>query len=117
MYCKLKAAFLVLVLLVCAVLLAACTVKKTPMPYGGSKADGMVKLSYTIGSYRQAKVDKEQTRQRALKRCQAWGYENVQHFGSTKECVRYSGFSCSAWRVKLKYQCIAESEGSAGRSN
>ena len=98
---------IVLLILLFLLSFTSCTKRVNPQPAGGSKADGMVNLSYRIHKWKKAKVDTNEAKQKAIKRCKAWGYESATHFGTTKNCVQYDMYgSCTFYRVMIKYQCV-----------
>ena len=91
-------------------LLTACTVKRTPMPVSGSKADGTVKLAYNIGGFSKAKINWNSARRKALTRCESWGYKGVQKFGGVQvNCLARNGYgACMKQRNTITYQCMKE---------
>ena len=97
-----------LALLFMLTMLTGCTSVKTLQATGGSRADGVVELSYEYGMFEKALVNWEQGLVTATERCKAWGYESAEAFGgTTEECIRFDGYgSCVRWRVIAKYQCI-----------
>ena len=80
-----------------------CTVDKQLTATGGSRADGIVELSYEIGEYQDARIDWNRAQAEALQRCQAWGYQNAEKFGGEKRQCQDSG--CNQWFVTINYQC------------
>ncbi|WP_421168003.1 YecR family lipoprotein, partial [Aeromonas dhakensis] len=74
---------------------------------GGSKADGVIRLSYEFGQFEVPQVSEEQAILLAAKRCAVWGYTNAEAFGGiTKQCNMSDGFGgCSSWIVTKEYQC------------
>ena len=85
--------------------LASCSVEKKMSATGGSKADGIVKMSYEVGPFEQATVDKAQGSRSALKRCKAWGYKKVEPFeASSKKCIDQP--NCMRYIVTTEYQCL-----------
>lgn len=93
-----------------AALLAGCTVNKSPLPTGGSRADGTVELSYEIGEYEQAKINGYEADAQALERCKAWGYSGAQMFGGQKrQCMQPGAYgTCILYNVTLTYQCTGQ---------
>jgi putative integron gene cassette protein len=85
----------------------ACATQVTPAPTGGSKADGIVTLSYELGEFQQAIIDSNRAMQNALKRCQAWGYSSAEKFeGQKRQCLQYGGFGgCARYLISEDYQC------------
>lgn len=90
--------------------LTACA---TPTPVtlsatGGSKADGVVEMSYEYREFEQPVIDPEQGMDAAVKRCKAWGYKKAEPFdGGISTCINPHGFaSCALMRHTISYQCI-----------
>jgi len=89
--------------------LSACATPKQFSATGGSKADGIVKLSYEYGLFEDPQVDIAQGVAIAKKRCEAWGYAQAEAFGgSTKKCTSYSSSGCNYWLVTTAFQCIGK---------
>ena len=95
------------------VLVASCAkavhVSKTPVPVSGSKADGMVRLSYEETPREIVSPDWTQAADLALQRCQAWGYSRVDEFaGITSQCADYNAAYALCMRriVSKDYQCL-----------
>lgn len=87
--------------------LAGCETNKTPVPTGGSKADGLVEMSYDVGGFDVPKVDWATADKSALARCRAWGYGRADPFEGVKtQCTSYSTYGCMAQTVTKVYQCI-----------
>lgn len=64
---------------------SGCATKKDWLVTGGSRADGVVRLSYESyesNEFQRPKVSKEQADQLATQKCQAWGYKGAESFGS-----------------------------------
>ncbi len=97
-----------LVLLFMLTTLIGCASVKTLQATGGSRADGVVELSYTYGAFEKPQVQWDQGLVTATQRCKAWGYQRAEAFGgTTSECQAYDGYgNCVRWRVIVKYQCI-----------
>lgn len=89
-------------------LLAACATPTTMSATGGSKADGIVEMSYEYGEFQQPVIDPEQGMISAIKRCKAWGYRKAEPFdGGISTCIIAGGFGgCSRMRQTISYQCI-----------
>ncbi len=88
--------------------LTGCSSVKTLQATGGSRADGVVELSYEYGMFEEPQVQWYEGLITATERCKAWGYQSAEAFGgTTSECQAYDGYgSCVRWRVIVKYQCI-----------
>ena len=90
-----------------ALVLVACATQKTLEATGGSKADGVVELSYEYGMFEQPNVDLQAGVETARARCAAWGYQNAEPFGGQKKSCNASDAygSCIHWFVTVSYQC------------
>lgn len=90
-----------------AVGVAGCTVVKTPTPTGGSRADGIVELSYEYGQFEKPQVQWGDANRAARQRCEAWGYTDADRFGGvTRQCQAADAYgSCTRWLVTASYQC------------
>ena len=87
--------------------LAACTVDKQLSATGGSRADGIVELSYEIGDMQKARIDWARADQDAVRRCNAWGYSQAERFGGERrQCNNPSTYGCMNWFVTVNYQCV-----------
>ena len=96
-----------LLLLLSIVSLSSCAVNKTLYPTGGSKADGVIEMTYSYGGFEQPIVDWDVTEKTAAKRCKSWGYKNAEAFGGTlQQCNSYYNGSCNSYLVTAKYQCL-----------
>lgn len=85
---------------------SGCAVQKDWQATGGSKSDGIVKLSYQYGGFEMPKVSEEQGLDIAKKRCAAWGYTNAEAFGGvTSQCNSMSASGCVSYFVTKEYQC------------
>lgn len=100
-----------LILIALIVLLSGCApVRKEIASGGGSKADGSVKMAYTVGQFENAVVDKEHAKNLASKKCKAWGYEIAEPFGgSLTQCIQVGAYGCGLSNVTVEYQCIGGS--------
>lgn len=98
------------ILIISLLLLSNCTSVKYLQATGGSKADGVVNLSYTYGLFEEPIVDSENAYWTAKQRCNAWGYNDAQAFGgSTSTCQDADGYgSCDSWLVTVPYQCTGQ---------
>ena len=85
-----------------------CAVQETLQATGGSKADGVVALSYDYSEFEVPSYNINQGEDVAKQRCAAWGYGGAEPFGGyTKQCSERGGFGgCRRWFVTVKYQCI-----------
>lgn len=79
----------------------------TPMPTSGSKADGMVVLSYQKGLLDSVIVDSDGADSQAKESCKAWGYKDAKKFsGWQSQCQQYGHYGCMSEIIHINYQCI-----------
>lgn len=79
---------------------------KTPEATGGSRADGIVEMSYEAGVREQVEIDWERALERARQRCQAWNYSDAEPFGGQKyTCQIQDGGTCLRRFITIPYQC------------
>jgi hypothetical protein len=90
------------------VAIVGCAVQRDWVATGGSRADGVVSLSFEYGAFERPEVDDLQGQQVAVERCAVWGYSGADPFGGTvSQCVVADGFgSCNRWRITRDYQCL-----------
>ncbi|QGH30442.1 YecR family lipoprotein [Kluyvera intermedia] len=95
------------VVAVVAMILTGCAVRKEMVPMGGSKADGTVRMGYTVGQFEKPVVDLNQAASLAAQKCKTWGYEGAEAFGGqVSQCGQTDGFgSCIMSNVSVEYQC------------
>lgn len=99
---------LLLVLLPMLATLTGCTSVKTLQATGGSRADGVVELSYEVGMWEKPEVQWAQGQVTATERCKAWDYQSAEAFGgTTSACQAYNLYGrCVRAIFTVKYQCI-----------
>lgn len=103
---RLFSRFTAVLFIVPGFIFAGCAVNKDLQATGGSRADGVVELSYEVGSFEQAVIDEQQGLQTARQRCAAWGYTNAEAFGGQKrQCQQFYQSSCVQQLVIIAYQC------------
>lgn len=90
-----------------ASLLSACAVTKNYAATGGSRSDGVIRLSYEYAELEAPRVNERQGVTLAAQRCAVWGYKGAEAFGGqTKQCIQPGGFGgCTRWLVTKEYQC------------
>jgi hypothetical protein len=87
-------------------LICGCAVTKDWSATGGSRADGIVQLSYEVGEFEQPQLDELQAFSLATERCTAWGYTGAEAFGGVRSrCNDISILGCVSWLVTKEYQC------------
>ncbi|MBI1492678.1 YecR family lipoprotein [Halocynthiibacter styelae] len=86
----------------------ATPVEKTPLPIGGSRADGSVVLGYQHSWIEVPTVDWAAASVSATRRCQAWGYRSADPFeGIRTQCERSDVYgTCLETTVSKTYQCL-----------
>lgn len=85
-----------------------CATQKDWAATGGSKADGIIKLSYEVGEFEKPQLSESQGLKLAIRRCSTWGYNSAEAFGGvTRTCNQFGGFGgCARWMVTKEYQCL-----------
>lgn len=90
-------------------------VQKEWMAVGGSRADATIKLAYSYLPQNEAPiVSQQQAIELATKKCQTWGYEGAEPFGSAMEnCAQlatqpFGGMMCMKMNVTAEFQCIGK---------
>jgi hypothetical protein len=103
-----KLIFFSLALALLTTLVTGCATIEVPQATGGSRADGIIEMSYEYGMFERPQVQWDQALVTAKQRCNAWGYQNAEAFGaSISQCQAYDGYGgCDRWLVTTKYQCI-----------
>jgi hypothetical protein len=93
--------------LTAAIFLSGCAVNKDWSATGGSRSDGVVRLSYELREFEQPQLSEQQAISLATQRCKTWGYTGAEAFGGvTRQCNQGGGFGgCSQWMVTKEYQC------------
>lgn len=87
--------------------LAGCSTVSKMTATGGSRADGIVRLSYELGMFDKAKIDEADALRTAQARCRTWGYKDAEAFGGvTRQCQSFGGYGCTRWLVTKEYQCL-----------
>ena len=88
-------------------LLSGCVIPKDWSATGGSRADGVVRLSYEEAALEIAELNEQQAISLATQRCKVWGYGGAEAFGGvTRQCNSPSGMGgCSRWLVTKEFQC------------
>lgn len=93
--------------IVLAVAVTACTDHVTPIDTGGSRSDGVVKMSFEYKGRQKPIVDWHTAHQVALRRCRQWGYTRTEAFGGVvQQCQGSNQYGCNRWFVTRSYQCI-----------
>lgn len=100
-------------ILAAVLVLAGCSTVSQWTATGGSRADGVVRLSYELGPFQKAQMDDQQGLTLATERCKTWGYTGAEAFGGvTRQCTHPGQFgSCDAYHVTKDYQCTGPAGG------
>lgn len=87
--------------------LAGCATVTQMEATGGSRSDGIVKLSFEYDQFDRIELDQASALQTARQRCAVWGYTDADPFqGVTKQCQGRGFFGeCGHWFVTREYQC------------
>ena|SRR5438045_2652191 len=88
--------------------LAGCATVSQMTATGGSRADGIVRLSYEAGNFDKVRIDEATALKTAQARCRTWGYSDAEAFGGvTRQCQSSAGiYGCNRWLVTKEYQCL-----------
>lgn len=103
------------VLVLTGLLVAGCATVSQMAATGGSRADGIVKLSYEVGMFDKVAIDEATALQTARRRCATWGYQDAEAFGGiTRQCNQTNAYGCMRWFVTKEYQCLSTAGSQAG---
>ena len=81
-----------------------CATQKQWGASGGSKGDGIVKLSYQASALEIPNVNEQQGLDLAKSRCISWGYKSAESFDfQNKQCI---DSQCNSYTVTKEYQCL-----------
>jgi hypothetical protein len=95
-----------LALVSAAVVLVGCATVSEMTATGGSRSDGIVRLSFEYGMFDKVQLDEASALATARQRCAVWGYTDADPFGGiTRQCQDMSGYGCARWFVTKEYQC------------
>lgn len=88
--------------------LAGCATVSQMQATGGSRSDGIVKLSFEYGMFDKIQIDEAAALQIARQRCGVWGYTDADPFGGVvRQCQHYSSLGCTHYFVTKEYQCTS----------
>src|SRR5574337_1042175 len=77
----------ILILGVSIALISGCAVTKEWSATGGSRSDGVVRLSYEVAEMEKPQLSEQQAIRLASQRCRTWGYTGAEAFGgATRKC-------------------------------
>jgi hypothetical protein len=91
--------------------LASCATTKEFAATGGSRADGVVVLSYEYGPLRVSRGNDEQGDALATSSCVGWGYSGAVRYGESQQCITHDWgipdlFVACKTLVKRSYHCL-----------
>jgi hypothetical protein len=95
-----------LALISAGAVVAGCATVSQMQATGGSRADGIVKLSFEYGMFDRIELDEASAIQTARQRCSVWGYTDADPFGGVvRQCQQSGSLGCVHWFVTKEYQC------------
>lgn len=96
------------VLILTGLFVAGCATVSQMTATSGSRADGIVKLSFEYGMFDKVQLDQASGLATARKRCATWGYGDAEPFGGmTRQCQFYGSLGCTRWFATVEYQCTS----------
>ena len=91
--------------------LTACATTQKWSPAGGSREQGLVRVSYEYAEFHQPDMSDAEAQAIALNRCNTWGYKEVEPIaGQLRQCSNMEDGNCNLWTVTREFQC----KGAAG---
>jgi hypothetical protein len=106
-----------LLLAATVIAVAGCATVSQMTATGGSRADGIVRLSYEVGMFDKVQIDEMSSLNTARRRCGTWGYNDAEAFGGvTRQCQSYGSMGCMRWFVTKEYQCTSNASASVAGS-
>jgi hypothetical protein len=99
----------------CLVLGACATVVRDWEAVGGSRSDGVIRLTMQRHELEQVLPNEAQAAALAREKCAAWGYSGAEPFGATsRRCEALGGFTgCRVTALLREYQCIGSGRAPA----
>lgn len=92
-----------------------CATQKQWAATGGSRSDGVVRLSYEYGPFESPQVDEAAGLALAKQRCAVWGYTGAEAFGGvTQQCNAWTTSGCMGFLVTKEYQCTGNGGAAIG---
>jgi len=86
--------------------LGGCASTQGWAPAGGSREQGLVRVSYEYPEFRQPQMSDGQAASLALTRCNDWGYAKAEPIeGQIRQCANVDDGNCNLWTVTREYQC------------
>ena len=83
---------------------------------GGSREQGLVRLSYEYPEFHQPAMSDSQAEALALNRCNSWGYRKAEPIaGQIRQCANVDDGNCNLWTVTREYQCSGGNASYAAR--
>lgn len=100
-----------ILLLSLVAVLSGCVTQKEWVATGGSRADGVVRLSYEYGMFESPQVDDAKGITVAASRCAVWGYQGAESFGGViRQCTERNNSGCIRYMVTREYQCTGKGD-------
>jgi len=91
--------------------LFGCAVTKEYAATGGSRSDGIIKLSYEQRTFEVPNVNEQQGLNLARVKCKGWGYSDAESLGGITRTCNDSGLTqCHQWLITKEYQCLGSLE-------
>lgn len=98
-------------MVIAAVFSFGCSVTKEYSATGGSRSDGIMKLSYEFGQYEVPLTNEQQGLELARRKCKGWGYNDAESLGGiTRNCNEVGLSQCKTWLITKEYQCLGSLE-------
>lgn len=93
--------------------LCGCATQKEWAATGGSRSDGVVRLSYEYNAMEVPQLNDQQAVSIATRRCQTWGYTGAEPFGGgIKRCNLAGGLGgCQEYLGTKEFQCTGTGGG------
>lgn len=100
----------ILFILVCTLLLSACSTNSLSPAASKTNATGlMIELSYQYNGYEAPMISQQQTAILATNQCKTKGYTYAREQQTiTTECNKQSSNGCNAWQVTQAYLCTSQ---------
>ncbi len=93
------------------ILIEGCATKPFHLtPSGGSKSDATVEMAYSLGVFRRAIIDWENTDLIAKDLCIKWGFSHATRLNYPKQLCMYHAKDggCMNYKYTYTYQCTQE---------
>lgn len=100
----------ILFILVCTLLLSACSTNSLSPTASKTNATGlMIELSYQYNGYEAPMISQQQTAILATNQCKAKGYTDaIEQQTMATECNKLSPNGCKSWLITQAYLCTSQ---------